>query len=128
MQLSVRTLKRRLDATVGIEGDYSDGTNAKEQIKAIPRLPGIDNQSLDPGALLTAERLDWVFTADDLVLNGLRVEPVEGHWWRYKRSDGYFAYYDVLPDETGRCFERSDHYGILIRVHTKLDRVEPAPQ
>jgi hypothetical protein len=126
LQRAATLLKSRLDATAGVAGDYMRGVDAKEGLVAIPRLPGIDGQQLNPG-LLTSEEIDWVFTASEIVLNGTEIEPAKGDVWRIVRPDGMFAFYDVLPDAEGRCSMRSDHYGILIRVHTKLNRVEMPP-
>lgn len=124
---AARLAKRLIDPVSDTSGAYMRAPNAKEDIAAIRRGPLIDGQNLDPGILLTSIAVDWMFTHDDLVLNGVRVDPSEGDIWRIQRPDGYFEYYDVLPDAEGRCFIPI-HDGELIRVHTKLNRVEPPPQ
>lgn len=127
LERAVRNAKRRLDVLAGLRGTYGRGIHAKEDISAVPRLPGIASQEIDAGVMLTADELDWMFTADELVVDGSRIEPAKGDWWKIKRSDGKFAFYDVVLGTDGRCYTPCDHYGALIRVHMKLNRIEDPP-
>ena len=127
LERAVHAIKRQLDASAGQKGTYGRGIDATEDISAVPRLPGIASQEIDAGVMLTAEELDWMFTADELVIDGARIEPEKGDWWKVERSDGKFLFYEVLSDQSGRCYAPSDHYGALIRVHMKLNRIEDPP-
>jgi hypothetical protein len=127
LEQSVRLQKRRLDAVAGKSGAYGRGIEAKEGLVAIPRLPRLGTQDIGAEALLTAEELDWMFTADELVLDGQQIEPAKGDWWRYQRSDGKFATYTAINDPDGRAYSHSDHFGVLIRVHMHLTKVGAPP-
>ena len=124
---AVRAAKRRLDATFGVSGTYGRGIESKEGLVAIPRLPRMGTQDVGAEALLTAEELDWMFTADELVLDNEVIEPTKGDWWRYERSDGKFATYTAINDPEGRAYSPCDHLGNLVRVHMHLTLVEAPP-
>jgi len=124
---AARWAKERLDATTSVAGTYGRGVHSLDGVKAVPRLPGVFDQAMDSGALLTAREVDFAFTATELVLDSQAIEPAKGDWWRWQRPDGMHAYYDVQPNETGRTYDVSDNEGILWRVHMKLNRVEAPP-
>lgn len=126
-ETAVRLHKRRLDVVHGVSGTYGRGIEAKEGLVAVPRLPRMGTQDIGAETLLTAEELDWMFTADELVLDGEQVEPTKGDWWRWERSDGKFATYTAINDPDGRAYSPCDHLGYLVRVHMHLTLVEAPP-
>lgn len=128
LERAARWAKDRLDASTSITGDYMRGPHAKEGLKAVPRQPNIVSREISEAVLLTAERIDFVLVSDELILNGVKIEPAVGDSWRFVRPDGQIATYDVLPDgEGGRCYSVSDHLGVLYRVFMTLRRIEAAP-
>jgi hypothetical protein len=128
LEVAARFAKSRLDASTSITGDYMRGVDAREGIKAVPRQPLFSEREISEAIVLTVERIDFVFSAEDLILGGVAIQPAQGDQWRFVRPDGMVAYYDVLPDEGGRCYATSDHLGILYRAFMTLNRVESPPE
>lgn len=127
LERAARWAKDQLDVSTSIVGDYGRATHSRTDLKAVPRLPGFQEQSVGEATLLSAEAMDFVFAVDELIVNSEKIEPSAGDWWRFVRPDGKVNYYDVLPDSSGRCYSISDNLGILARVHMKLSRVEDLP-
>jgi len=71
------------------------------------------------GYIETVRTVDFLLTAEDLLLGGEAVEPEPGDRIAW-RDDTY----EVLPPGNERCFRFTDPHETTIRVHTK--RVEAA--
>lgn len=62
---------------------------------------------------------DWIIKASDLVVGGEEVEPQRGDII----EDGDDIY-EVMPTNDLQPYRRADTYGILLRVHSLLKRID----
>lgn len=102
-----------------------DGTEAIEGVEMIPGRRDIE-QYLVEEATGTAKSFDWCVDPLELSFAGSVREPATGWLVRWRIADGRTLVYRVQP-QGGRCFDNVDQLGLLLRIHTKLDRIEPAP-
>ncbi len=73
------------------------------------------------GLLVQAESIDFLVAAADLVVDGEEAKPQPGHRIRVRLTARSRRTYEVQGSGAGDpCWEPSDHYGLRIRVHTKL--------
>lgn len=102
-----------------------DGSEAIDRVEMIPGRRDIE-QYLMEEATGTAKSFDWCVDPLKLSFAGSVREPATGWLVRWRIADGRTLVYRVQP-QGGRCFDNVDQLGLLLRIHTKLDRIEPAP-
>lgn len=125
---AMRWMKRKLDSTASRTVTViAPGEAGGESIDGLDAVPVASNfvELVSDDYAVTAKDCDWIFQADELVfpLAGKR-EPADGWQIRYVREDGRTAVFVVRPNGAGRCFDVEDALGILVMVHSKLERVE----
>lgn len=99
-----------------------------QSIDAIDAVPGRrDIAQFNVGEYVgTAEIFDWIVVEQDLVLEGHKKEPAEGWEIWHRLDDGRTAVYVARPATGTRVFDVLDQLGLMYRIHTKLERIEPA--
>lgn len=70
------------------------------------------------GITTTVVMDDWIFTATDLVLDAVQIEPRVGDYIE-ETLNGFTNQYQVLPVNDRPAWEWFDTSGILLRVHSK---------
>lgn len=129
MQKAMRYLKRKLDATVAqhvtLIAPGEGGGESLEDVEAVPVTASFRDYTTDEFAG-SAQEFDWIVKEADLVfpLAGKRA-PADGWQLRLPLDDGRTAVYVVRPSGAGRCYDVEDPLGILMIVHTKLEKIEP---
>lgn len=123
LERATRFLKTGLDATASKSVVIRDGADAIDNIKAVPGSNDFLQYTQD-AYTGTAKTFDWVVSAADLVFPEGKREPKTGWEIWFQLEDGRTAVYTVRPDDGTREFDVVDHLGILLRIHTKLDRIE----
>ena len=101
-----------------------DGAEAIDNIEMIPGRRDIEQYLLEE-ATGTAKSFDWCADPADLSFAGAVREPQTGWLIRWRIPDGRTLVYRVQP-QGGRVFDNVDQLGLLLRIHTKLERVEAA--
>ena len=72
----------------------------------------------ESGATVTAQSADFIVSADELVLDGVRILPRSGDRIRIVQN-GQALVYEVAP-LGGVCFRPSGPCGLAYRIHAKL--------
>lgn len=124
------TLNRLLKRAGSFTVDIYDGDDAIEgvEVNAGRSEFGIYNMDEFAG---TAKMFDWIVLASDLeFFDGVRI-PVTGWEIWYTLPDETIAVYIVTAGGEGRAYEVMTNEGaqdrLMYRIHSKLDRIEPAP-
>lgn len=122
LERGARWLKDRLDVSAAVNVRYVADNESLDELAAVPGRRDIEQYLLEESPA-SAQSFDWCVLADDLVIGGQRIDPRPPHQILYEMSDGRTAVYKVLPDPTERSSDTMDQLGIMIRIHTKLDRI-----
>lgn len=101
-----------------------DGAEACEGVEMVPGRRDIE-QYLVEETTGTAKSFDWCVDPQSLRFAGLIREPATGWLIRWQIPDGRTLVYRVQP-QGGRAFDNVDQLGLMLRIHTKLDRIEAA--
>jgi hypothetical protein len=125
LERAARWQKDRLDSQTAVDVIVRDGSEATDGIKAIPGQSDFLQYALDEHTG-TAKTFDWAVAANELLFAGQKREPQDGWEIWHELEDGRTAVYLVIAASGTRCFDVMDHLGVLFRIHTKLDRIEPA--
>jgi len=125
LERAAKWVKTGLDKTASIEVTIRDGIDAIEALKAIPGQSSFEAFDLDDH-VGTSKTFDWIVSEQDLIFTGIKREPKTGWEVWQTLADGRIAVYLVIAQPGSRCFDVTDSLGILLRIHTKLDRIEAA--
>lgn len=120
---AMRHLKRKLDRTAARQVTIIADNESCEGLDAVPVTANFA-ELLAGEYAVSAQRFDWIVEADKLRFAGEKREPKPGWEIRLALDDGRTAVYRLFAEDGGRCFEVEDALGILLNLHTKLERVE----
>jgi hypothetical protein len=113
-------LVTHMSVSVTYTRNPSHGRDKTVTLSAVPGRP--DGQRREPGQAgrvrLDDERLDFHIRAADLTLGGVAFDPERGD-----RIEVNGLVREVCPGEGVPCWARSDVFGDMVRVRTKLEGV-----
>lgn len=111
-------LARKRRRMAGLPAIYSRGSDAV-QLTAAPGRTKYETVDQE-GATVAASQDDWLVTAAELVLAGVRTEPNRGDTIEVTRRDGSQQTYEVMPiTDGGECFSLDPHR-VTYRIHSRL--------
>ena len=118
---AARFLDRTLHGVAAEDVVYTRGGTSIE----IEAIPGSRNALLDEieGEQASSVDFDWIISADNLLIGGVKVEPQKGDTIVWIDARDNTRTYKVLPDDNERCFRPVDQLGLMYRIHTKLVEV-----
>ena len=91
---------------------YHRGANAIS-LEAVRARTDHDSYG-DEGGQITARQADWFIRAADLQVGGNVFLPFRAD----RIVDAAGKTYTVLPADGDRCYQLSDQWGVMLRVHT----------
>jgi hypothetical protein len=112
LKKGVEFLANALKANASDDVTYARGSNSVELKATLGKTP-IQVQS-DSGVQVAGEIIDFVFLAEDLILNGSLTVPQHGDKITTDR-----AIYEVNHLGVESCWKYCDPYGKNIRLHCK---------
>ena len=77
------------------------------------------------GMIINDEIRDWLINRDQMVLNGVAVEPEEGDEIVETDPQGVTNVWKVLPLVSDRCWRWSGPHNLRFRIHVKLIYSDP---
>ena len=78
-------------------------------------------ESVDGSIVTDWTEQTWGIGAEDLVINGDRVEPADGHLVIFTEN-GVTSTFTVRPRNGGQCFNQTGNGGSQYEIFTKLTR------
>lgn len=117
----IGVMQRAAGRIAAIPVEYRRGSDAI-QIQAKKLLATVDVDTGD-GTSITAQRVDWIVPADDLVFEGEITDPAAEDLI-VELQGSKERTYEVMPVGTESHCEPADPYGNEWRIHSKLIETE----
>jgi hypothetical protein len=114
---AVRLLNTGLQSLGGESVIYRRGNDSIDLI-AVPVRTQHDDYSTEDDLSLTARERDWIIAADELVFDGVMIEPQRLDEIDWIDSLGRKHTYQVLQRAGDRCFRHTDLTLTQLRVYT----------